>query len=66
MKIDHVSLLRHCIHLLFSHVAQFDGYIARNYPNQRSELGTFLDPMADKLLVATLFATLTYVHLIPG
>lgn len=43
-----------------------DGYIARNFPNQRSMLGSFLDPFADKLLVATLFLTLTYVELIPG
>ncbi|RWS12042.1 putative cardiolipin synthase (CMP-forming)-like protein, partial [Dinothrombium tinctorium] len=42
-----------------------DGYIARNFQNQQSVLGSFLDPFADKLLVATLFATLTYTGNIP-
>ncbi|CAG7828033.1 unnamed protein product [Allacma fusca] len=42
-----------------------DGYIARVVPGQSSALGSFLDPMADKILVATLFLSLTYVNLIP-
>jgi hypothetical protein len=29
-------------------------------------MGSFLDPMADKVLIATLFITLTYMGLIPG
>ena len=28
-------------------------------------MGSFLDPMADKVLIATLFLTLTYAELIP-
>uniref|UniRef100_A0AC34GFD5 Cardiolipin synthase n=1 Tax=Panagrolaimus sp. ES5 TaxID=591445 RepID=A0AC34GFD5_9BILA len=42
-----------------------DGFIARRYESQRSLLGTMLDPVADKLLVSTLFITLTCVNLIP-
>uniref|UniRef100_A0A915BT38 cardiolipin synthase (CMP-forming) n=2 Tax=Parascaris univalens TaxID=6257 RepID=A0A915BT38_PARUN len=42
-----------------------DGYIARNVKGQSSLLGSALDPIADKLLVSTLFITLTYVDLIP-
>ncbi|RWS24189.1 cardiolipin synthase (CMP-forming)-like protein [Leptotrombidium deliense] len=42
-----------------------DGSIARTFPSQKSVLGSLLDPFADKLLVATLFATLTYTGLIP-
>ncbi|XP_046401889.1 probable cardiolipin synthase (CMP-forming) [Ischnura elegans] len=42
-----------------------DGWIARNYKGQSSKLGSFLDPMADKVLVGTLFLTLTYSGLIP-
>ena len=41
-----------------------DGYIARRY-DCVTRLGAILDPMADKLLVATLTLTLTAVHLIP-
>jgi len=42
-----------------------DGYIARNWPSQASNLGSFLDPMADKLLVGSLVISLTYTSLFP-
>ncbi|XP_060527558.1 probable cardiolipin synthase (CMP-forming) isoform X2 [Cylas formicarius] len=42
-----------------------DGWIARNWKTQSSKMGSFLDPMADKILIATLFLTLTYADLIP-
>jgi len=42
-----------------------DGYIARSFPNQQSMIGSFLDPAADKLLISTLFITLTINGLIP-
>lgn len=42
-----------------------DGWIARTWRSQSSKLGSFLDPMADKVLIATLFLSLTYVDLIP-
>ena len=35
-----------------------DGFIARRF-KQESELGTFLDPIADKLLMTTAFVMLT-------
>ncbi|XP_045776665.1 probable cardiolipin synthase (CMP-forming) isoform X2 [Maniola jurtina] len=42
-----------------------DGWIARNWEGQSSKMGSFLDPMADKILIATLFISLTWQDLIP-
>jgi cardiolipin synthase len=42
-----------------------DGYIARTFSGQKSVLGSVLDPLADKFLVATSFLTLTMDDLIP-
>lgn len=41
-----------------------DGAIAR-YLKQSTRLGQYLDPIADKLLLSTLFLTLTHIGLIP-
>ena len=38
-----------------------DGYVARRY-NQRSELGTILDPLADKLLLVSGIVVLSFEH----
>ena len=59
-------LLHFDILLIYPYVFQLDGWIARNYPSQRSALGSVIDPLADKLLVSILYITLTMVHLIPG
>lgn len=42
-----------------------DGYIARNWEGQKSNFGSFLDPLADKTLVTTLVITLTFSNLMP-
>jgi len=42
-----------------------DGTIARA-SNQRTRLGAFLDPLADKLLLTSGFVTLSAIHLIPS
>jgi cardiolipin synthase len=42
----------------------FDGWIARRL-NQRSSLGAYLDPIADKLLLSSSFVILAYKHRIP-
>lgn len=47
----------------FSDVA--DGWIARTWKSQASKLGSFLDPVADKLLVGTLFLSLAWIGLVP-
>ena len=41
-----------------------DGFIARRY-NQRSELGTYLDPIADKILLVSIFVVFGYLSLLP-
>uniref|UniRef100_A0A336MPK4 cardiolipin synthase (CMP-forming) n=1 Tax=Culicoides sonorensis TaxID=179676 RepID=A0A336MPK4_CULSO len=42
-----------------------DGYIARNWEGQASRAGSFLDPMADKILIGCLVISLTYGGLFP-
>lgn len=42
-----------------------DGWIARNWKGQASNFGSFLDPLADKCLVATLVISLSYSNLMP-
>jgi cardiolipin synthase len=42
-----------------------DGFIAR-YTNQRTVLGSYLDPLADKLLLITAYVSLAVLHLIPS
>lgn len=43
----------------------FDGYLARKY-DQKSEFGRFLDPIADKILVAAMFLALASNGVING
>lgn len=42
-----------------------DGFVARRF-NQQSELGTILDPIADKLLMTTAFVILTLPNVLPA
>ncbi len=42
-----------------------DGFVARRF-NQESELGTILDPIADKLLMTTAFILLTLPNIFPA
>ena len=41
-----------------------DGYLARRF-KQESELGTIIDPIADKLLMTTAFIILSIPHVLP-
>ena len=41
-----------------------DGFIARHF-NQRSELGAYLDPMADKVLLVSVFVVLGIIGQLP-
>ncbi len=55
------TLTKNTLSMLFFVIAAltdwFDGYIARNY-NQSSAFGAFLDPVADKLMVAAALCVL--------
>lgn len=42
-----------------------DGHLARKL-NQRTRLGTLLDPLADKLLLTSSFISLAVLHLVPS
>lgn len=59
---------RFAVALLLVFIAGFsdalDGYLAKRF-NWRSRLGGLLDPLADKLLVVSLFVTLAYLGLLP-
>ncbi|MFQ5457027.1 MAG: CDP-diacylglycerol--glycerol-3-phosphate 3-phosphatidyltransferase [Myxococcota bacterium] len=41
-----------------------DGYVARRF-RQRTSIGAFIDPLADKLLAGTAFVLLAYRQIIP-
>lgn len=41
-----------------------DGYIAKNY-NQSTVFGTYLDPLADKILINSISFSLSYVDILP-
>jgi cardiolipin synthase len=56
-----------CMLFVMAAVTDFlDGYIARNWPNQQSNLGSILDPLADKLLICSLTVTLSLAHMLPA
>jgi cardiolipin synthase (CMP-forming) len=42
-----------------------DGFLARRW-NQRTELGAYLDPLADKALLMSIYVTLALGHVIPA
>ncbi|XP_053259243.1 cardiolipin synthase (CMP-forming)-like [Podarcis raffonei] len=42
-----------------------DGFIAQNWANQKSALGSALDPLANKVVISVLFISLTCANLIP-
>lgn len=43
-----------------------DGYVARRWPSTATVLGTYLDPIADKLFIGVTGATLWYTSVLPG
>ena len=52
--------------LLMGFTDFLDGFIARKYPSQSTVLGTYLDPIADKVFISTMSLTLWYTGTLPG
>jgi cardiolipin synthase (CMP-forming) len=42
-----------------------DGFIARRF-DMRSELGSYIDPLADKALLVSIYVTLSIIGVLPG
>lgn len=61
---DFLRLVAIGIFLVAMATDALDGYIAR-VKGQRTRLGTFLDPLADKLLLITVFVCLSIVKTLP-
>lgn len=53
------------LYILMAVTDWFDGYLARRY-DQKSEFGRFLDPIADKILVAAMFLALVDTGVLHG
>ncbi len=58
-------LIGWCVYSLMGLTDYFDGYLARSQ-NSVSKLGQFLDPIADKIMIAAVILVLTQSGLITG
>jgi len=64
VAIPYTNLILLVLFVLASITDFFDGYIARKY-NKITSFGKFVDPVADKLLVNTLFIILAFSGFVP-
>jgi cardiolipin synthase len=64
LLVDDLRVYALIVFLLTCLSDSLDGYIARTW-QQQTTLGTFLDPIADKLLMVTTFATLALLKALP-
>ncbi len=62
-EMDNKEILAFLIFLIASVTDAVDGYYARKY-NQITDLGKFLDPLADKLLVTAALLALVYLGIV--
>ena len=52
--------------VLFALSDWLDGAVARNFEGQKTVLGTYLDPLADKIAINTIALSLWYTGILPG
>ena len=62
-EMENKEILAFLVFLIASVTDAFDGYFARKY-NQITDLGKFLDPLADKLLIAGALLALVYLGIV--
>jgi CDP-diacylglycerol--glycerol-3-phosphate 3-phosphatidyltransferase len=62
-EMENKEIIAFLVFLVASITDAFDGYFARKY-DQITELGKFLDPLADKLLVAGALLALVYLGIV--
>ncbi len=62
--LDHRNRLALLLFLMAGASDALDGQIARRF-GQSTRVGQYLDPIADKLMLSTLFLTVTHIHLVP-
>ena len=62
--LDHRNRLALLLFVLAGISDALDGQIARRF-GQSTRLGQYLDPIADKLMLSTLFLTVTHLDLVP-
>ena len=60
-EMQNKEIIAFAIFVIAAVTDSLDGYVARKY-NQVSDLGKFLDPLADKLLVAAALMALVYLQ----
>jgi cardiolipin synthase (CMP-forming) len=65
MITSHAWLAAFAIFVIAGVTDAVDGFIARHF-NQRTELGAYLDPLADKALLVSIYITLAIVNIIPS
>ncbi len=62
--LDHRNRLALLLFVMAGATDALDGQIARRF-GQSTRVGQYLDPIADKLMLSTLFLTATHMHLVP-